>query len=311
MNSKEILLFITNQKTKISIIIRLLSVITSCTYFVPDEYWQSTEVAHRNVYGYGYLTWEWREKIRSYLHPFIVELYFRLMKFFRADYTVALIYGPFIIQSLLSAAADLAVYRLAWNIFRNKDVAVYAIVLYWLSWFVFYTSARTLSNTAEMCFMILGLSYFPFSASIRNESKNSMTNCLFLSLLFGGIGCIIRCTSLVVWGPLVLSSLVLGKVTFKEIFFDVLKVLPILLLLSFGVDLYFYKTLTFVHWNFLKFNIFKNVASSYGTHPFHWYLTQGIPVVLSFHLIFLVIGLRFTKDYLLLLISTFYVLTHR
>ena len=30
------------------------------TYFQPDEYWQSLEVAHRMVYGYGYLTWEWR-----------------------------------------------------------------------------------------------------------------------------------------------------------------------------------------------------------------------------------------------------------
>ncbi|KAL6056153.1 Mannosyltransferase [Balamuthia mandrillaris] len=30
------------------------------TYFAADEYWQSLEVAHNTVFGYGYLTWEWR-----------------------------------------------------------------------------------------------------------------------------------------------------------------------------------------------------------------------------------------------------------
>ena len=41
------------------------------TYFNPDEYWQSVEVAHRWVFGYGHLTWEWRTdaRLRGAAHP--------------------------------------------------------------------------------------------------------------------------------------------------------------------------------------------------------------------------------------------------
>uniref|UniRef100_A0A8C1GET3 Mannosyltransferase n=1 Tax=Cyprinus carpio TaxID=7962 RepID=A0A8C1GET3_CYPCA len=39
-----------------------------------------------------------------------------------------------------------------------------------------------------------------------------------------------------------------------------------------------------VQWNFLKFNVLHNVAVFYGAHPWHWYFTQGLPVVLGRHL---------------------------
>lgn len=38
----------------------LNAIFLSKTFFQPDEYWQSLEVAHRFVFGYGYLTWEWK-----------------------------------------------------------------------------------------------------------------------------------------------------------------------------------------------------------------------------------------------------------
>ena len=36
--------------------------------FDPDEWWQAPEVAHRLVYGYGELTWEWEHGLRGYTH---------------------------------------------------------------------------------------------------------------------------------------------------------------------------------------------------------------------------------------------------
>lgn len=44
---------------------------TSRTFFQPDEYWQTLEIAHRIVFGYGYRTWEWTSAhpIRSVVHP--------------------------------------------------------------------------------------------------------------------------------------------------------------------------------------------------------------------------------------------------
>ncbi|KAJ8945650.1 hypothetical protein NQ318_012368 [Aromia moschata] len=53
----------------VSIFVRLLSVYVVDSFFVPDEYYQSVEIAHHMVYGYGYLTWEWTQGIRSYIYP--------------------------------------------------------------------------------------------------------------------------------------------------------------------------------------------------------------------------------------------------
>ena len=37
------------------VVFRLWNALFVRTFFNPDEYWQSTEVAHRLVFGYGYL----------------------------------------------------------------------------------------------------------------------------------------------------------------------------------------------------------------------------------------------------------------
>jgi GPI mannosyltransferase 3 len=42
--------------------------------------------------------------------------------------------------------------------------------------------------------------------------------------------------------------------------------------------------------NFLYLNVFKNIASFYGTHPWHWYLSNAIPVTLATHIPFVVHG---------------------
>jgi len=41
---------------------------------------------------------------------------------------------------------------------------------------------------------------------------------------------------------------------------------------------------TMVQFNFLKFNVFHSVADFYGSHPWHWYFTQGFAVVIGPHL---------------------------
>lgn len=45
-----------------------------------------------------------------------------------------------------------------------------------------------------------------------------------------------------------------------------------------------------VQLNFLKFNVLHNLATFYGSHPWHWYLSQGFPVVLGPHLPFFIHG---------------------
>lgn len=62
------------------IFIRLSAVFLVQTFFVPDEYYQSLEVAHNFVFGYGYLTWEWQEGIRSYTYPMMFSFLYKVLK---------------------------------------------------------------------------------------------------------------------------------------------------------------------------------------------------------------------------------------
>lgn len=42
--------------------------------------------------------------------------------------------------------------------------------------------------------------------------------------------------------------------------------------------------------NFLRFNLLSNGADFYGVEPFHWYLTNGLPTMLTCHLPLALIG---------------------
>lgn len=68
---------------------RIVNALTIRTYFQPDEYWQSLEVANVLVYDYGYLTWEWRYGLRSILHPLLFAGVFYLNKVLGVDTATA------------------------------------------------------------------------------------------------------------------------------------------------------------------------------------------------------------------------------
>ena len=58
------------------------------------------------------------------------------------------------------------------------------------------------------------------------------------------------------------------------------------------VDRFFYRNWTNVHYNFLEFNVFYNLSAFYGSHPWHWYLSQGFAVILGTHVFPFLMGLR-------------------
>ncbi|KAE8617678.1 hypothetical protein XENTR_v10009161 [Xenopus tropicalis] len=70
------------------------------------------------------------------------------------------------------------------------------------------------------------------------------------------------------------------------------------------VDRIFFGKWTFVQWNFLKFNVLQDLGSFYGSHPWHWYFTQGLPVILCTHLPFFIHGCMVApKKYQILLVA--------
>lgn len=82
----------------LAVSLRILNALVSRTFFQPDEYWQSLEVAHRLVFGYGYQTWEWRDLagmggIRSALYPLLFVPVYRGLEVTGLDRTGLLVRG--------------------------------------------------------------------------------------------------------------------------------------------------------------------------------------------------------------------------
>lgn len=263
------------QVVSVILFVRLLSVFLVQTWYVPDEYWQTLEVAHKQVFGYGALTWEWQQGIRSYLYPSIVAGLYTLLKYTGLDYPEALILLPRILQAIISTAADYSFYK--WT--GNRKWALFLILT---SWFWFYTSGRTLLQTLETSLVAIALSEFPFKGGKLGHYEQESPKWIWLAVL-----CVfLRPTSAPLWAVLGAYNLLTTNQSRMKL---VLRTyVPIALICGsalVALDSYYYGRLIVTPWEFFRFNVLHDIASFYGQHPWHWYLTQGIPAVLGINVI--------------------------
>lgn len=253
-------------------IFRLLSVLIVQTYFVADEYWQTLEVAHSMAFGYGYLTWEIERKIRSAAYPSLFAIMYRVLDCLHLDYLICLVYVPRVIQALMSAAADTYYYRWCQSLQLFSSQLIWSSIIF--DWFSFYCGSRTLINTFEQNMVAFGL--YTFS----RLSKSPQRPYLFATIV--AVGCFIRPTACILWGPFCCLWFVKSDAKSKQsILFTFILTGCFVAIVLCAVDSVFYGTLTLTPLNFINLNVVKGVASFYGSHPFHWYFTQGVPVVLG------------------------------
>ncbi|XP_015120305.1 GPI mannosyltransferase 3 [Diachasma alloeum] len=253
---------------------RVLSVYIVQTSDVPDEYWQSLEVAHNLAFGYGHLTWEWRHSIRSYIYPFLISILYKILELLGLDFPGALINAPRVCQAVLSAYADYRFYiwtRSTWSTFVLT-----------LNWFWYYCASRTLTNTVETALTTIALSTFPWRASSSPESPH------FLWIV--GITCAIRPTMAITWLPLCAYHLLTTSKTLPQALLPYFVIGLTTLTYSIAIDTYCYNHLVLTQWEFFKVNILNNIAGFYGTHHPLWYFTSALPVLLGVYVIYLPIA---------------------
>ncbi|XP_068693822.1 GPI mannosyltransferase 3-like isoform X4 [Montipora foliosa] len=261
------------------LVFRILNAFTIKTFFVPDEFWQGPEIAHRLVFGYGYLTWEWKEGLRGWTVPLIYATGYKLLACLGLDSSTTIGVAPRIIQSILASFGDLFLYKLAVQRF-GRQTGAWALICHLLSWFTFYSVPRTLTNSLETVFTTIALYYWPHSAKEEVNTKR-----IIKALGFAAFSCILRPTAAIVWMPLGSQYLFL---TLRRLRFVLKCLLPVgclAIVWSLVLNSWLYKRLTFVELNFVKFNVVNDMATFYGSHTWHWYFTQGFPVVMLTHLI--------------------------
>ena len=253
------------------VIFRLCNVFLVQTWFVPDEFWQGPEVAHKMVFGYGHLTWEWREGIRGYVYPLLFAFMYKILDIFKLDFTILIIYLPRIIQAIFGAIGEFYIYKLAWLLYGART-AWWVLFCQVTSWFMFYCNTRTLTNSMETALISIGLYYWELSQNSTSNNASEFTKqklAVYKALFLVAFSCLVRPTALVIWIPIGIARLQKPS----PVHFFCIYIVPVgiySLIFSTLVDSYFYGKFVLVQYNFLYFNIMQNIGEIYGTHPWHW-----------------------------------------
>ncbi|KAF3323123.1 hypothetical protein FCM35_KLT13112 [Carex littledalei] len=277
----------------ICLVIRAINGVMVQTYFNPDEHWQSLEVAHHLTFGYGHLTWEWKEGIRSYLHPLIFALLYKILAFLHLDTSLVMSKAPRILQSIFASIGDVYLYKLSKLVF-DEHVAKWALFCQMVNWFMFFCITRTLSNSLETVLTTIGIFYWFLAIATSKKSKLDASRKLALAI--AALACAIRPTSAITWFYVGLMDLFQVRSKFKFIFLEVIPVGSFVLALTCLVDRLMYQSWVIVPLNFLKFNFLSSGGDYYGTHVFHWYFTQGFPSMVWTFLPFTIVGIVKSRE---------------
>ncbi|XWS35740.1 hypothetical protein CRYUN_Cryun20dG0022100 [Craigia yunnanensis] len=266
---------------------RMLNALFIQTYFNPDEHWQALEVAHRIAFRYGHLTWEWEKGIRSYLHPMVFALFYKLLALLGLDTPWFMMKAPRLLQSIFSAVGDLYLYKLSLVLFGGR-VAKWALFSQLANWFMFFCFNRTLSNSLETVITLVGLYHWP---SMKSSSNKVPSDSRKWGLALAALACAIRPTSAITWVYVGLLELYLTHERLRFIFLELIPIGTAVLGLVCLLDRLMYGSWVLVPLNFLKFNFLSSGGDYYGTHKWHWYFTQGFSVMVFSFLPFCVAGI--------------------
>eukprot|EP00644_Phytophthora_capsici_P005963 jgi/Phyca11/525233/estExt2_fgenesh1_pm.C_PHYCAscaffold_20199 len=266
---------------------RLWNALFVRTSFNPDEYWQSTEVAHRLVFGYGYLTWEWQSdaQLRGFAHPALFAGFYKLLELLNLDSRWAVAYGPRLLQGLVAAANDFFLYMLARNYFDAK-AAKWALLCQLFSWFTFYVMVRPFSNCVETLCTTAALAYWPWgfldgSNKKKDEAASTERSNRTLALVLAALGVLFRPTNAIIWLYPGVVHFVQTQDRVRLIFGVVVPIAMVTMGTMLCIDRLGYGEWTFVPYNFFKFNFIEGKDKLYGEHPWSWYFSQGYPAIVG------------------------------
>ncbi|TKA75682.1 hypothetical protein B0A55_03173 [Friedmanniomyces simplex] len=166
------------------LVLRLANALSVQTYFQPDEYFQSLEPAWQVAFGPdsgACITWEWREYLRSSLHPMMFAAAYRgaaqlcnLLRVTTDTRAAVLLAAPKVLQGIIAAAGDFFTWALACKLFGPGDSASRAtLAVTAFSPWQFHSSSRTFSNSLETTLTIAALSYWPWQWFLNEAQKGA------------------------------------------------------------------------------------------------------------------------------------------
>ncbi|KAI6022743.1 glycosyltransferase family 22 protein [Pisolithus marmoratus] len=276
----------------LSVCLRVAIALFTRGFFQPDEYFQALEPAHRLVFGYGHLTWEWLgpRPVRGVLYPAINIPVYWILKASGLDrkYPAIVVASPRLIHGLLAALTDIWICKLAREVLDEAYVRP-AYFLSLTSFFHAMSLSRSLSNSLETSLTTVALSHFPWDVKAP-FSLARLRKCIF----FAALACVIRPTNGIIWIYMFSALALQGRSHAKSLIIfardaAIIGFVAIVLSLSCVLDTLFYGRPVLTLLNFLLVNA-SPLSSFYGSSPWHYYLSQAIPILCTTSLPFVLHG---------------------
>ncbi|KAF4123162.1 GPI mannosyltransferase 3 [Geosmithia morbida] len=277
----------------------------------------------------AWLTWEWHYQLRSSIHPAIFAAAYRLADHvsriapvgavLQASFVVA---APRALQAAFAALGDWYTWQLAVRIYPDSNVSSFAVCpnlssphrflfLQLFSAWQWYCSIRTFSNSLEMVLTVMALYHLPWEELLGTAQPATKENPkpvgsilrnpwpLRASLSLAALAVVLRPTNVLIWatifglaltrfglqGPSPLTPSIV-VVLFREAILSASFVLGA----SLVSDRLYFGFWTFPPYNWLYFNISKSLAVFYGRNPWHYYLLQGLPLLCTTSLPFVLVA---------------------
>lgn len=161
----------------------------------PDEIFQYLEPAHRLVFGYGFITWEFRFGARSWLIPIVISIPLYLCRTLHLSNPSIYIPAVKILFCLISTSVIFSSYTIARNILSERAgliAAVAATIWYELIYFSF----RPLADVQSTYFLLLTMAFL-----VDREKRGRP----YLFALCAGLSTILR----IQYAPVLMFMLVL------------------------------------------------------------------------------------------------------
>src|ERR1700722_419962 len=244
-----------------ALLLRIVTNVQSSNIAHPDEIFQTQEPAHRLAYGYGIVTWEWRDGIRSWVFPAFLAMIMRGTSWLGSGSSGYLL-GIIVVLSLVSLAA--VWFAFAWCKRASGVNAAIVGAGYCAIWYeLIFFAPRALTEVVATHILLPGL-YIGVYAEEMAENRR-----MFLSGFLCGLALSLR----IQLAP---------AVVFAAIYFSRQKrrgrILPLLMglllsIVAFGVTDAFTWSRPFQ--SFLSYfwvNIVEGRSALYGTQPWYWYL---------------------------------------
>lgn len=286
--------------TFLAISIRVLVSLSTRTFFQPDEYFQSLEPAHHLVFGYGHLTWEWltAHPVRSIVYPAINVPIFWILKVTGLAESKSigewlLIACPKVVHGCLAALTDIYVGEVA-RVALGHDYVSSAHFISLTSLFHALALSRSLSNSLETSLSTIAFAYYPWDASTQLSPQLIFNRTRLRKMIaFSALACMIRPTNAVIWAFLYANlfwAIHRHQRAFLMIARDITSAGLLASIVLVLMDSLYFGRLTITPLNFLRANL-SSVSLFYGANPWHYYITQAIPILLTTALPFTLHGI--------------------